>query len=425
MRRKTGSIRKKSSRRVNRKLSKGSRNGVVAPAASRYLSQYNEYLRVILDHVEDLIAVIDLKGKRLYNSPSYQAVLGDSHHLVGTDSFSEIHPDDRVRIKRIFEKTIRSGVGQRSEYRFVRADGAIRYIDSLGSVVRDAKGTPIMLVIVSRDVTERREAEDRLKSAYRSLKTAQVKLFQSEKLASIGQLAAGVAHELKNPLGILLQGANYLEHQVKMEQSSADVFKMMKDAVERSDRIIRGLLNYAQPIPLSLQPGNLRKIVDDALQAVKNQFPDNKVCVKNKMLRNLPLVLLDQHYMKQAFINIITNAFQAMSENGALTITCDVKKLTKPGLGVGDRVTDYFRVGDRVIRCHIKDTGGGIPKEQIDKVFHPFYTTKSHEGGSGLGLAMVKAIVEGHLGLIHIESVQAKGTSITVTLPVAKGGTHE
>ena len=140
MRKKTGSIRKKSSKRAIRKLSQGSRNGTAPSAASRYLSQYNEYFRVILDHVEDLIAVIDLKGKRLYNSPSYKAVLGDSQRLVGTDSFSEIHPDDRARIKKTFEKTIRSGVGARSEYRFVRADGAIRYIESVGNVVRDAKG---------------------------------------------------------------------------------------------------------------------------------------------------------------------------------------------------------------------------------------------------------------------------------------------
>jgi PAS domain S-box-containing protein len=129
------------------------------------LRQSEEQFRLITENVADLIAVLDLEGRRVYNSPSYKGMLGDPEKLKGTLSFSEIHPDDRERIKKIFEETIRTGVGQRSEYRFLLKNGSIRYMESQGSVIRDRNGDPEKVVVVSRDVTRRKRAEDTLRES--------------------------------------------------------------------------------------------------------------------------------------------------------------------------------------------------------------------------------------------------------------------
>jgi diguanylate cyclase (GGDEF)-like protein/PAS domain S-box-containing protein len=125
-------------------------------------------LGLVLDHMSDLVAMLDTDGKRLYNSPSYHTVFGDKA-LEGTDSFSEIHPDDRERVRRVFQETVVSGVGQRTHYRFVLADGGIRYIESQGDVIKDAEGKVVQVVVVARDITERKEFEQRLEESNRQL----------------------------------------------------------------------------------------------------------------------------------------------------------------------------------------------------------------------------------------------------------------
>ena len=140
--------------------------------AAEQLRQSEEQFRVITESISDLIAVLDLEGKRLYNSPSYKDILGDPTALLGSDSFNEIHPDDRERIRKIFQETVRTGRGQRAEYRFLLRDGSIRYIESQGSVIPDAEGKTAKVVVVSRDVTERKRAEEALRESeekYRSL----------------------------------------------------------------------------------------------------------------------------------------------------------------------------------------------------------------------------------------------------------------
>jgi len=135
-------------------------------------SETERLLHLILANIDDLIAVVDLEGRRLYNSPSYDALFGTRDGLRGTDSFSEIHPDDRSYVKSVFEETIRTGVGMRIVYRFARTDGSIRYIESQGNIVRDAKGKPEKVIVVGRDITDRRKSEQTLMEAeakFRSL----------------------------------------------------------------------------------------------------------------------------------------------------------------------------------------------------------------------------------------------------------------
>src|SRR5258705_690171 len=127
-------------------------------------------LGLVLDNMSDLVAMLDTDGRRLYNSPSYKAVFGDQD-LEGTDSFRDIHPADRERVQRVFRETVASGVGQRSQYRFLLKDGAIRHIESQGDVIKDAAGKVTQVVVVARDITERKEFEQRLEESNRQLVT--------------------------------------------------------------------------------------------------------------------------------------------------------------------------------------------------------------------------------------------------------------
>ncbi|MCX6121962.1 MAG: PAS domain S-box protein [Ignavibacteriales bacterium] len=141
------------------------RDNTARKRAEEQLRQSEERFRLIAENATDLIAVLDLEGKRIYSSPSYKSILGDPESLRGTDSFQEIHPEDREKIRRIFQETVRTGIGQRSEYRFLLEDGSVRYIESQGSVIRDENGNTIKVVVVSRDVTKRKQAEEELKKS--------------------------------------------------------------------------------------------------------------------------------------------------------------------------------------------------------------------------------------------------------------------
>ncbi len=136
---------------------------------------YAHTLGLVLDHMSDLVAMLDTSGRRLYNSPSYNAVFGDKD-LAGTDSFREIHPEDRERVQRVFRETVASGVGQRTQYRFLLADGSIRYIESQGDVIKDAEGKVAQVVVVARDITERKEFERALEESNRQLQATVLEL---------------------------------------------------------------------------------------------------------------------------------------------------------------------------------------------------------------------------------------------------------
>ncbi len=213
--------------------------------ADEELRQSAEFFKLISENVTDLIAVIDRDGKRLYNSPSYQRSLGDASDLQGTNSFQEIHPDDQERIKRIFQETIARGIGQRSEYRMLWSDGTVRHIESQGSVIKDANGSPSKVVVVSRDITERiqqmealRKTLSELHQAHEDLKAAQMQLVQSEKLEAVSTFAGGIAHEVKNPLQTIILGVDFLKN--TFGNAGADVqmvLNEMDNAARRADAV--------------------------------------------------------------------------------------------------------------------------------------------------------------------------------------------
>ncbi|MBI3011566.1 MAG: response regulator [Candidatus Omnitrophica bacterium] len=287
------------------------------------------------------------------------------------------------------------------------------------------------------DITERKQMEQRerelaaaaaaaerkraaeLDEAYQELKRTQAMLIQAEKMAAVGQLASGIAHEVRNPLGIILQCVNYLEPELQSRGAQqTEILQVIREAVMTSDKIIRGLLDFSRPTPLELKPTSIASVIDASLALVQAQAAEKGIHLMKDVADDVPLVLLDENQMQQVLINLILNAFAAMPAGGRLSIRSYLRRLAEPGRRIGLRSADAFRPGQTVLVCEVEDTGTGIPKEILPKVFHPFFTTKPPGEGIGLGLTITAAIVEGHGGTIALESEEGKGTKAVITLPV-------
>jgi signal transduction histidine kinase len=238
-------------------------------------------------------------------------------------------------------------------------------------------------------------------SMVKNLSETQRKLIQSEKLASIGQLAAGVAHELNNPLANISLNAQMLMRSCK-DEITAKKLRVIEENVTGAAKIIRDLLDFSREPKLELEYIDINEILEKTLESLKYKIGGIKL-VKN--LSPVPRVLGDRVRLRQVFTNLITNAVQAMEGDGTLTLAT--------------------RTRGGWVEVVVRDTGKGIPPEHLNKIFDPFFTTKGVGKGTGLGLAITYGIVQKHRGLIDVESEVGKGTTFTVRIPSAGGRKHE
>jgi signal transduction histidine kinase len=252
-----------------------------------------------------------------------------------------------------------------------------------------------------------------LKNAYDELKEMQDKLIQSEKLKAIGKLASGIAHEMRNPLGIITQGIAYLKQIIPpQEKEPQETLSMIEESAKRADGIVISLLDFSRDQKIELHPENIDAILQNALNLVKTELSNIKVI--KEIQENLPKVLVDKNKLTQVFINLFINAVQAMAQAGELTIRSFVKKLGEP--------KNYFASGEKVIVVEIEDTGIGISEENLKKIFDPFFTTKALSKGTGLGLSISLNIIMMHRGLMEVKSQVGKGTRMIITLGIPKEG---
>ncbi len=254
-------------------------------------------------------------------------------------------------------------------------------------------------------VEELRKTVDELQQSNLSLETTKEALVKSEKLASMGQLAAGIAHEVNNPLGILLLHANLLLEDCEDDPDvSADV-KLIVDQANRCKKIISGLLNFARQSRVVRQPTDLTDLVAEVLRTIPIA---EGISVEVVDHLDDPVAELDGDQIVQVLTNLLTNAQHAMPEGGAIAVTLD---------GTDENVI-----------VTVEDEGTGIPPENLDKLFSPFFTTKQVGKGTGLGLAVTHGIVKMHRGQITVESnadpaAGATGTKFTISLPRLEGET--
>jgi len=237
-----------------------------------------------------------------------------------------------------------------------------------------------------------------LELANKELRETQEQLIRSEKLAAIGQLASGVSHELRNPLGAIKNAVFYIRRRVARtelpttEPRVLEFLDIMDEEVNVANKVITDLLGFSRVAKPTVSPVNAAGVIEDALRHAPQ--PENIDLVKN-INENLPMVMVDADQIRQVFINIILNAQQAMSKDGRLDI--------------------HARSKGEFVEVEFADTGCGIPESDIDKIFDPLFTTKAK--GIGLGLSVCKSVLERHGGDIRVESKAGRGTTFTVSLP--------
>src|ERR1041385_710001 len=360
------------------------------------LRQSEDQFRLIMENVADLIAVLDLKGKRLYNSPSYKNVLGDPEELLGTDSFMEIHPEDRGKVKQIFQETLRTGVGQRTEYRFLLNDKSIRHIESQGSVIRDRNGNVTNVVVVSRDVTERKNLE--------------AQFLRVQRMESIGTLAGGIAHDLNNVLAPIMLSIQILKKRYSIE-ADQKLLKALESSAKRGIGMVKQVLTFARGVEGERVPLQIKHLVSEMEKIMRETFP-RSIHALTKIAKEPWTISGDATQLHQVLMNLCVNARDAMPNGGTLTIEIENTGIDEQYV----RMHPEARPGPYTLLT-VHDTGTGMPPEILDKIFEPFFTTKEIGKGTGLGLSTVIGIVKNHRGFINVYSEVGHGTKFHIYLP--------
>jgi PAS domain S-box-containing protein len=345
---------------------------------------------IVAINEEGVVSLINKKGCQ---------VLGyEEDEILGQNWFDLCVPErDQDERKSLFTQVMAGEIDEGEDYEnpIVNKSGEERIIAWHNTTLRDEKGNIIGTLSSGEDITLRKQTEE--------------ELIQSEKMASLGQLAASVVHEVNNPLAgimvyIKLFLKKYRENKLQDEKTEGQLLKMEKE-LDRTTRIIRNLLAFARQSEPSMSPVEVNKVIEAALPLVENQINLESITLEKNLNPDLPLVQADFDKIQQVLINIMLNAIQAMPEGGKLTITSSEAR--------GVRFRDSFK---DAVRIDITDTGVGIPKENLKKLFTPFFTTKEKGVGVGLGLSVVHGIIGKHKGNITVASTPDKGTTFAIYL---------
>jgi PAS domain S-box-containing protein len=406
-----------------------------------------ERLALVIEGSSDGIWDWDMATNEAYFSPRWKSMLGYADGEVD-NHFSAweqlLHPADREHSL----ASLRAYLDGQSptfelEHRLRHRDGSYRWILSRGVALRDAAGKPVRMAGSHVDLTARKQAAEQLERAYaelsqneaalnsalqrlqaanEQLQTTQLQLIQSARLESVGTLAAGVAHEVKNPLQTILMGLEYLDHNpaVGDDTNTTLVLTDMRDAVNRANAIIRELLQLSAAKGFALKQEDLNALLERSLRLLNSEIIASQIKVVRKLAGDLPRVLLDCGKMEQVFINLFINALQAMSQGGVLTVTTRHRRFGEDLKLIGPAFS-HFGPGDPVVIAEVQDTGTGIPETNLPRIFEPFFTTKPTGVGTGLGLSVVKKIMDLHGAAIDIRNAPLGGVLVVLVFKAEPG----
>ncbi len=353
------------------------------------LAAERNMLRSVIENIPDPIFVKDAEGHYLLDNEAHCKSLGATNReqVIGRTSFDFFPEEEAAEFKKDDDRVAATGKPMENHEECAPdAKGRKRWLlTTKAPIFNPETGVVERLVCIRRDITQMKEAEEKLKSANAELSLAlsnlkeaneemrsiQLQLIEAEKMKSIGRLAAGVAHEVKNPLAIITMGVDYLEGQPG-DDTTREILREIRAAVRRADNVIRGLLDFSAPRQLELSEEKLTEILNYALVLVRGEMTGQKYEVLTQFEPDLPALRLDRIKAEQVFVNLITNAVHAMPDGGTLTVRVYSKQLTGMGGNLAGSASEAFHAGDRVVVAEIDDTGTGIPEAKLGKIFDPF-----------------------------------------------------
>jgi PAS domain S-box-containing protein len=375
----------------------------------------------LVDSLSELVLLLDENGHIIRSNP-------------GAGSWSLQHPGDTRRqtphdvlhpyctkfdcyLRDFISKGLKaSAVGRPAELE-VKDEALKRYLDIRMRPIRTQQKEASMskpdtrnneanriggsfAVLVIHDITDRRQAKESLAEAYGELKETQQELIRIEKLALLGSFSSGIAHEIRNPLANIRASAQFCLAQYELDEEIKKHLRIMLRNSDHANKIIKDLIDLAKPSEVSLKPGNTNDVINRVCDLVKTRCEKQQILLHKRASRRLPTILMDEERMEKAFLNFVLNALDAMPKGGKLTINT------------------YPHFDENKIIVTIQDTGKGIPQEDLDNIFHPFFTTK--RTGIGLGLCLADQVINSHKGRLSVTSGTGEGTTITIELPIAR-----
>ncbi len=382
---------------ISEELKKKKRELIQKQADYNQLETFN---RNIIRSLDSGLLTIDLDGKINFLNRTAEKILNRKEGELRNVSIYDLFP----KINDVIEEVKRKTSDPLSDYQRYQApltnvEGKRLYLGFSISPLTDPAGSLIGHTLIFQDITKIKEMEDQMKRV--------------DKMAAVGLLAAGMAHEIRNPLASLSGSIQMLKSELTLDQSQQQLMEITLRESERLNALITDFLLFAQPPQTHKMPWEMRKIIEETIELFTHSPSFHEgIRIRRPSVRDDTQVLIDPDQMKQVFWNLLINAGQAMSDGGEIRIDLDKGNEAFWGAILP---LPTSRTGKDWVRISITDSGEGIPPKEKEKIFEPFFTTK--ERGTGLGLSIVHKIVENHNGVIKVESEIGKGSTFTIFLP--------
>ncbi|MED1864826.1 PAS domain S-box protein [Fictibacillus nanhaiensis] len=349
---------------------------------SRQLLEESEgRYRLLAENAMDMITTHKADGSFTYISPASFGLLGKRpEEILGGTGYPMLHPDDEDISRKAHDELVAGPCTKTVPFRLQHKDGHYVWLETSCKSIIDDTGKVVEIIGVTRDISDRKKSEDLLR--------------QSDKLSIVGQLAASVAHEIRNPLTSLKGFIQFLQESKEVDPSN--YYSIMDKELNRIDQIMGQLLLLAKPQVRTYKKTCLKEIIEFVETLLQPEAVVQNIKIKTMMADVLPHIHAEENELKQVLINLLKNAIDSMNDGGEIMI--QAQKI------------------DSQIHVTVKDQGCGIPRNRIEKMCEPFYTTK--EKGTGLGLMISSKIMKEHKGELRFTSIEGEGTTASMVLPV-------
>jgi len=368
----------------------------------RQLKEAHDFINKIIQSSPNAITATDMKGNILiWNRAAEETIGYKAADVIGKMNIQKIYPDEKARkVMQMLRKPEHGGVGRLNAYPmlYVRQDGAVTEGNLSAAIIYDSSGKEIATVGSFVDLKERLEME-------RALRRTQEQLLQSEKLAAMGRLTSQIAHELNNPLYGIMNTLELLKTEISPESKRRKILEMALSETVRLSDLLRKMLSFSKPGQEEKQAVDINTVLDEILLLHEKQLQENDIKIKTSFAEALPQISASKDQLRQVFLNLVANARDAMPDGGTLSVItgCDPEN----------------------VRIEITDTGVGIQKEHLKKIFDSFFTTKDSVKDVGLGLSVCYGFIKDHGGGIQVKSKVNEGTTFSIAFPVYKESTED
>ncbi|HUT52082.1 MAG TPA: PAS domain S-box protein [bacterium] len=362
----------------------------------RAIRESEQQYRTLVETSPDAIIMVDLAGNILTANRRALELWGGPglQELIGQNAFPLVAQADRERAVEKLASVVTNGQVRDLELTLLRHDGSEYPGEASGTLIRDSNNRPSAIIVAFRDIIERRRAEQ-------ALRQSQDQLLQAEHMAGVGQIAAGVAHDMNSPLTAISYYSQALEKLQSLKKADRENVKRIEESVERIQRLLARIINYASTKSAEFEPVDLNTLVRQVLDALSHEIETRpNAGLKTRLDDKVPKVNGSAEHLFDLISNLVINALQALG--------------TKKG-----QVTVSTRLKRGMVELMIADTGVGIPKKDLPDIFTPFVSRRKDAQGTGLGLAIVQRIARLHGGDVKVKSEPGKGTTFTVSLPPA------